>query len=181
MVNDFVLGSTVVLPRQTEFLTTAGLATYGHLWGSRYVCVREVADGHPGVLVKVLGRYSSADIRIVHGEPFCKDDCEEGFSRNLYYSYRFPRAAELNMVLPIIRNSDVMLEAFRQAKMPIDCDGGFWVRDTSRNLLGMRRLCYFDAQSGAVSLSHGSHSRYSRITVCYFDEAHNVIAATPAP
>ena len=56
--NTWRLGETVTLPRTEKKIKNNGSVSYEQLIGSRYICVREEAEGRRGILVKVLGKYT---------------------------------------------------------------------------------------------------------------------------
>lgn len=88
--NTWRLGETVTLPRTEKKIKNNGSVSYEQLIGSRYICVREEAEGRRGILVKVLGKYTPEHVITVGGHPFSKDDREELFMGIRYFSYPFP-------------------------------------------------------------------------------------------
>ena len=72
--NTWRLGETVILPRTEKKIKNNGSVSYEQLIGSRYICVREEAEGRRGILVKVLGKYTPEHVITVGGHPFSKDD-----------------------------------------------------------------------------------------------------------
>ena len=128
------LGEIVKVPRKSSEIES-GMKSYEHFISSRYVCIREENGDQSGILIKVLGKISSENIIIKGGEPFCKDDKEEGFTSDIYYSYRFPSELELKEVLHIIRNNQRLIVELENASMHINPNSTFWVRDTAKSIL----------------------------------------------
>ena len=121
-----------------------------------------------GMLAKVLGKTTRDSINISGGEPFFKDEKDEGFMNDTYYSYRFPSVAELKEILEIIRNDESLIEKFEKASMHINPNSTYWVRDTTRNLLLLKKPQYYDANSDGLITAADDNSLHYRITVAYF-------------
>ena len=69
--NKWTLGEIVTLDRKEKPLKKSGTTTYERFIRSRYICIREENDGQQGILMKVLGKPDSEQIKIVNGQPFC--------------------------------------------------------------------------------------------------------------
>ena len=112
--NNWTLGEVANLPRMDKMLKD-GTTAYMQFIASRYICIREATDGQRGILVKVLGKSYSDQIKTIDGKPFGFDDRAELFSCDSFYSYPFPSANEVHEVLDILRG---MLLFCRSSKMP---------------------------------------------------------------
>ena len=156
----------VTLPRTTEIIKK-GVTSYGHLHMSRYVCVREATEGQRGILVKVLGKFSREHIKIVDGKPFCLDDHDDLFESSNYLSFPFPSTAELQEVLDIINDNPDLLQSFKEASMHINLQSKFWVNETEKHLLIMKKPLCFDAKTGLTAIPAYNDSPY-RLTLFYF-------------
>ncbi len=162
------VGEIVTLPRKTTRVNKSGLKVYEHIINSRYICIRESTDRERGVLVKVLGKIPREDIMMAGGEPFCKDEKDEGFVDDIYYGFRFPKQDELKEVLDIIRNDKSLIEKFEEAKMHINPNSTFWVRDTASRLLVLKKPQYYNTQSDELLASEDDERYHYRITIAYF-------------
>lgn len=161
-------GELVEMTNQTTFTKKEGLKKYSYFTDSHYVCVRERRVNLSGILVKMLGRCAAVDMKMVNGEPFCKDDKEEGFYDDHYFSYRFPSESELREVLAIIRDDDELRQQLKEAKMSINPDDVFWTRETKRSMLGTRKPCLFDSSADKLSTPENNFKYYTRLTIAYF-------------
>ena len=83
--NNWTLGELVTLSRQEKPLKNGGLSQYGCYIGSRYICIREETEGKRGILLKVLGKVFSDQVKIVDGKPFSKDEVAELFMGHSYF------------------------------------------------------------------------------------------------
>ena len=83
--NNWKLGEMANLPRQ-EKVKKGGSTSYVNYIVSRYICVREAIDGRRGILMKVLGKAYSDQVKMVGGEPFGRDEHEDLFAGQRYYS-----------------------------------------------------------------------------------------------
>ncbi len=161
-------GTIVTLPRQSYEFVKDNIFTYDYLVKSKYVCVRRAVDGvHRGILVKVLGKCTDADIIIKGGEPFLKNEKIAGFNYDKYYGYRIPSALELQEVLDIIRRDRTLQADFKKASMPIHLDSTFWVRDTKRKYFFKKQLQYYDACSGECMTACDGDTHW-HLSVVYF-------------
>ena len=102
------------------------------------------------------------------GEPFCKDDKEEAFSSDIYYSYRFPSEVELKEVLHILRHDQCLIDILEEASMHINPNSTFWVRDTARSVLLQKKLQYHDVPSGKLIADSNDGKVHYRLTIAYF-------------
>ena len=162
------VGEIVDVPKKSSPVKKSGIKTYEHLINSHYICIRECVGSKRGVLVKVLGKTTSKNFVISGGEPFCKDDKDEGFKGDTYYGYRFPKVKELKEVLDIIRGNHGLLEIFEKASMHINPNSTFWVRDIAKRLLVLKEPQYYNAQTDELFISGNEDSAHYRITMAYF-------------
>ena len=167
--NNWTFGEIAILLRNERLIKNSGVKAYEHYIGSRYICIREAVEGQQGILMKVLGKMDSEQIRIVNGHPFCKDDHEELFEGDRYFSYPFPSANAVHEALEIVRNNSVLLQKFEKASMHINPNSTFWVSDTARNMLLFKKLQYYSSDDGQLYPAKGSNSHY-RITLVYFND-----------
>ena len=164
--NNWKFGEVVTLPRTTKTIKN-GVTSYGMLHISRYVCVREATDTERGVLVKVLGRFPREHIKIVDGKPFCTDDHDDLFESNSYLTFPFPTTTEVQEVLDIINSHPEIMDSFREASMHINLQAKFWVSETEKHLLIMKKPLCYDAKYEQVEAPAYNDSPY-RITLAYF-------------
>ena len=75
--NCWNLGEIAKLPRVEKNLKEGDTIFYEQFVVSRYLCIREATDNQQGILLKVLGKAYSNEIKVICGEPFCRDDHEE--------------------------------------------------------------------------------------------------------
>ena len=165
--NNWTLGEVITLKRTQRTLKESGSTSYAQYISSRYICIREDHDGQNGILVKVLGKAYSGQIGMVNGQPFCKDDHEELFAGHRYCSYPFPSVKEVQEVLDIIRDDKSLLQKFEAASMHINPNSTFWVRDTSRNMLFMRKPQFFGGRNGQLYSARDDDYHY-RLSIVYF-------------
>ena len=168
------LGDIVNVPRKSSEIEN-GMKSYEYFISSRYVCIREEDEGQSGILIKVLGKISSDNIMLKGGEPFCKDDKEEGFTSKIYYSYRFPSEAELKEVLSIIRNNQWLIDKLEEASMHINPNSSFWVRDTARSFIIQKKLLYYNAFLGKLIAESNDGEVHYRLSIAYFHKAQIVL------
>ena len=167
--NKWTLGEIVTLDRKEKPLKKSGTTTYERFIRSRYICFREATEGQQGILMKVLGKPDSEQIKIVNGQPFCKDDYEELFEGNRFFSFPFPSANEVKEALGIIRYNQSLLQKFENASMHINPNSTFWVNDITRNMLFMKKPQYYSARDGRISPAKDDSNHY-RITFVYFHQ-----------
>ncbi len=166
-VNNLSVGEIANLKRKTTLLKESGTKIYKQLIGSRYLCIREAKDGQKGILVKVLGKVPAAQILLVGGQPFSRDDREELFESTGYCSYSFPKLEELKEVLSIIRSNPDLLDHFERASMHINPQSKFWVNETASQLLIIKKPLCYDASSDSLNTASSSDVPY-RLTLLYF-------------
>jgi hypothetical protein len=167
--NKWTLGEIVTLDRKEKLLKESGSTIYERFIRSRYICIREANEGQRGILMKVLGKTDSSQIRIVNGQPFCMDDYEELFEGDRCFSFPFPSANEVKEALGIIRYNQSLLQKFENASMHINPNSTFWVNDITRNMLFMKKPQYYSARDGRLSPAKDNSNHY-RITFVYFRE-----------
>ena len=165
--NNWTLGEIANLPRQERQMKKSGTNSYSHYIGSRYICIREATDGQRGILMKVLGKTHSDRIIMANGQPFIKDDCDELFIGNSYFSYPFPRDKEVMEALDIIRNNQDLLQKFEEASMHVNPDSTFWVSDTTRNMLLRKKPQFLGGRDGQLYPARDDSEHY-RVTFVYF-------------
>ena len=165
--NNWTLGEIATLPKQEKTLKKSLTNQYVHYIASRYICIREATDTQRGILVKVLGKCNDEPIRIVNGEPFCNDFHDELFTKDSYSSYPFPSAREVQEVIEILKANQDLLQKFESAKMHINPDSTFWVRDTTRNKLFRKRLQILSGRDGELHPADDDGFHY-RLSIVYF-------------
>lgn len=165
--NNWTVGEVVTLPREEKSLKKIGTTLYERCIDARYICIREAAEGKRGILMKVLGKIYVDQIKMVGGEPFCKDDREDTFVGVRYFSYSFPTAAEVMEALGIIRGNQSLLQKFDDAAMHVNPDSTFWVRDTTRSMLFMKKAQYIGGRNGQLYSARSDGNHY-RVTFVYF-------------
>ena len=165
--NNWTLGEIANLPK-TEKLLKQGISTsYVHYIASRYICIREATEGQRGILVKVLGKVYSDQVGMVNGLPFCKDDHVELFDGHRYYSYPFPSAREVQEVLEILKWNQSLVAKFEAASMHINPDSTFWVNDTTRNMLFLKKPQFLSGQDDQLYPARDDANHY-RLSIVYF-------------
>lgn len=167
--NNWTVGETVTIKRMERPLKESGSTSYAQYISSRYICIREVNGEQRGILLKVLGKAYSNQIEMVNGQPFCKDDHEELFAGHRYCSYPFPSAKEVQEVLEIIRDNKSLLHKFETASMHINPESTFWVNDTKRNMLLMKKPQIFSGRDGQITPARDDVNHY-RISIVYFSK-----------
>ena len=165
--NDWKLGEIATLSRMEKELKKSFLNLYVHYIGSRYICIREASDSQRGILLKVLGKSYSDQMRIVSGEPFGMDGREELFNGTCYYSYPFPSVSELKEVLDILRGNRSLLQKFDDAKMHVNPDSMFWVRETTRNAFLSKIPQVYSGRDGQLH-NPSDDANYYRVSIVYF-------------
>lgn len=165
--NNWTLGELVTLPRQEKPLKNGSMTQYGHYIGSRYICIREESEGQRGILLKVLGKVYSDQVKIVDGEPFSKDEGAELFMGHSYLSYPYQSVKDVKEVLDILRGNTDLLQTFEKAKMHINPNSSFWVSETARNKFMMKIPQVYDS-SQDILCTASNDTPYYRITMVYF-------------
>jgi hypothetical protein len=164
------VGETVTLQRSEKVLKKSGTTIFKKFISSRYVCIRESANGQPGILVKVLGKTPATLLTIIDGKPYVKDDSEHLFYDTNYYSFPFPKGEQVEEALSIIRNNAELIKQFESLSMHVNTEATFWVRDTTRNLLLKRQLHYLDAKTNQTCTATESDAHY-RLSIVYYDDS----------
>ena len=165
--NNWNLGELVTLPKQERPLKSGAMTQYGHYIGSRYICIREESEGQRGILLKVLGKVYSDQIKIVDGEPFSKDEGDELFMGHSYLSYPYESLKDVKEVLDILRGNADLLQAFEKAKMHINPNSSYWVRETARNKFMLKIPQVYDSREDLLCTA-SDDTPYYRITMVYF-------------
>ena len=166
--NNWKLGEVAILPRTTKRLKESGTTIYEHVVASRYLCVRESTDQQHGILVKVFGKMTREHIKLVCGKPFCKDDKEDLFLGDRYFSYPFPSLKEVQDVLEIIRNNKDLVQQFETASMHINPESTFWVSETTTGHLPFaKKPQFYDARSRSLSPANDYAPHY-RLSLVFF-------------
>jgi hypothetical protein len=165
--NHWTVGETVTIKRMEKLLKESGSTSYAQYISSRYICIREDSGEQHGILLKVLGKAYGDQIGMVSGQPFCKDDSEELFAGHHYCSYPFPSAKQVQEVLEILRNDKSLLQKFESASMHINPDSTFWINDTTRSMLLMKKLQILSGRDGQISPARDDVNHY-RISIVYF-------------
>ena len=165
------VGEIVSVPKQSEKVKGGRLKEYHHYISSRFVCIREAADGQPGILLKVLGKIDSANLLIIGGEPFCKDDKDESFTGDTYFSFRFPTANELKLVLEILSNNPDLVPKFDRGTSHFKPESSFWVREIARRFLIEKQYQFYDARTKILSRCRNPFDVNYRVTIAYFDKS----------
>ena len=164
--NNWKMGEIVTLPRDTKTIKK-GVTSYGLLHFSRYVCVKEATETERGILVKILGKFSREHIKIVDGKPFCTDDHDDLFNSNYYLSFPFPTTSNVQEVLEIIDNHPELVRSFREAEMHVNLQAKFWVNETEKHLVIMKKPMCYDAKYEQVITPSYNDTPY-RMTLVYF-------------
>ena len=167
--NDYnwTVGEIVTLPRKVRTLKTSGTTSYMQCIGSRFICIRESETGQRGILLKVLGKAHADRVTIEGGEPFARDDFDEQFNGDNYYSYPFPSSTNLKEVLDILRGNEEMLHRFEKASMHINPNSTFWVSDTTRNRLMIKKPQIYNAYNAELSVPNNDTPHY-RVAIVFF-------------
>jgi hypothetical protein len=165
--NNWTLGEIAKLPKMERLLKQSVSTVYMHYIASRYVCIREATEGQRGILVKVLGKVYGDQVGMVNGQPFCKDDNEDLFTGNGYYCYPFPSVKDVQEVLEILKGNQSLIDKFEAAKMHINPNSTFWVRDTTRNKLLLKKPQYFSTRDGQLYPARDEDNHY-RLSIVYF-------------
>ena len=165
--NNWTLGEIATLPKQEKPLKQGGSKAYVHYITSRYICIREATEGQRGILVKVLGKVCGDQVGFVKGEPFCKDDHDELFAGHRYYSFPFPSAKDVREAIDIIRGDQELLQKFEAASMHINPNSTFWVSDTVRTMLFLKKPQILSGRDGQLYPATNNGYHY-RLSIVYF-------------
>lgn len=167
ITSNWKTGDIVTLQRIDKMLKKNSTTAYKELVSSRYVCVREASKGERGILVKVLGKAPDSSLEIIEDRPFAKDGVEQLLDDIIYYSYPFAKAMEIEEVLSIICHNPELLNVFESISMHIDTEATFWVRETTRNMLFMKQLQFFDASQSLTCVAKENEAHY-RLSIVYY-------------
>ena len=165
--NNWRLGEIATLPRAAKVIKKSGVTAYARFISSRYVCIREATEKQHGILVKVLGKIKPEYVMVVGNEPFVKDEHDELFECDSYLSFPFPTTKEVREVLDIVRSNPDLIQVFKEASMRINPQSKFWVNETVRRHLIMKKPQCYDANSDTVFTPSDDDVPY-RLTLVYF-------------
>lgn len=165
--NEWSLGEIAKLQREEKPLKQSGLTVYEQFVASRYLCIREATDSQRGILLKVLGKTYSDEIKIIGGQPFSRDDHEQLFDGHRFFSYPFPKVNQVREVLEILKDSPDLQKKMEDAKMHLNPNSGFWVSETARNAFFLKIPQIYDTRSNQLRVASDDTSYY-RITMVYF-------------
>ena len=165
---NWTVGEIVTLPRAERALKTSGTTSYVQYIRSRFICIREAGSTQRGILVKVLGKCHADRITVEGGQPFSRDDFDEQFIGDCYFSFPFPSAKDLTEVLDILRDNETLLQRFEKASMHINPNSTFWVSDTTRNRFMMKKPQIFNARNGELSIPTNDDPHYRVIVVFFY-------------
>ncbi len=172
--NCWCVGKVVTLPRTSKQIKSNGIKLYEQYVGSRYICIREATEDQDGILLKVLGRTPAEYIKIVNGEPFCKDDSMELLEGMCYFSYSFPTLEEVKTVLDIFRNNPGLLTHFEASQMHINPKASFWVRETVSSMLMMKKPQCYDVTTDSLGKATDKALPPYRLTIVYFTKEQTI-------
>ena len=163
------VGDIVTLTRETRLLKKTLARSYSLLCESHYLCIRQAnpATAQRGILVKVLGRRRPQHVITVSGQPFCKDDLDEAFTGDHYYSYPFPQSRDVQEVLDILTDNRTLLDQLDAADMHVNPRAHFWVSETARHMLVQCRPQYYDPATRTLAEPHDDTAPY-RIAIVHF-------------
>lgn len=170
MTTNWKTGEIVTLQLSDKTLQKDETTIYKEFVSLRYVCIREASNDKRGILVKVLGKIPAMNLEIVGDTPFVKDDVKQHLYDTYYYSFPFPKAIEIEEALSIIRHHQELIGKFKSISMNIDTEASFWVRETARNLLFMKQLQYFDANSCLTCTAKENDAHY-RLSIVYYQNS----------
>ena len=167
--NSWKVGEKASFPWKSTIFKKSGTTIYKHFYSSSFICIREEDEGHRGILLKVIGRTSPKDIIMVGGEPFCKDEKEEMIVGKTYSSYRFPTTDEVTDVVEILRGNPELLALLDKTEMHVNPQATFWVRESARSMLLMKKPQFYDVSTNKVGPATDSTPHY-RLTLLYFNK-----------
>ncbi len=165
--HNWKIGETVILPRTETLLKKEGTKTYERIVGSQYICVREETERQRGILVKLLEKTSKEQIMFVNGEPFCEDEQEGNSDSKRYLGYPFPTSKGLIEVLEIISQNQGLMDKLKETSPQFNPYSTFWVNETVKHLLLLKRPQYYDAYSDHFH-SVMDDKKHNRLTIVYF-------------
>jgi hypothetical protein len=173
-MNKWRIGQNVSLAWETKLVKKNRNNSYERMIGSNYICIREATDGHYGILLRVLDKARASSIKLVRGQPFFLDECTGLFEGYSFSSYSSPSLAELKEVLAILRSNQSLLDRFEEAKMPISLQSLFWVNETARNILFMKKPLCYDPSTDSLCIA-SDPVEPCRLTMVYFNSQLQIV------
>ena len=173
-MNKWRIGQNVSLAWETKLVKKNRNNSYERMIGSNYICIREATDGRYGILLRVLDKARSSSIKLVRGQPFFLDECTGLFEGYSFSSYSSPSLAELKEVLAILRSNQSLLDRFEEAKMPISLQSLFWVNETARNILFMKKPLCYDPSTDSLCIA-SDPVEPCRLTMVYFNSQLQIV------
>ena len=173
-MNKWRIGQNVSLAWETKLVKKNRNNSYERMIGSNYICIREATDGRYGILLRVLDKARASSIKLVRGQPFFLDECTGLFEGYSFSSYSSPSLAELKEVLAILRSNQSLLDRFEEAKMPISLQSLFWVNETARNILFMKKPLCYDPSTDSLCIA-SDPVEPCRLTMVYFNSQLQIV------
>lgn len=173
-MNKWRIGQNVSLAWETKLVKKNRNNSYERMIGSNYICIREATDGRYGILLRVLDKSRASSIKLVRGQPFFLDECTGLFEGYSFSSYSSPSLAELKEVLAILRSNQSLLDRFEEAKMPISLQSLFWVNETARNILFMKKPLCYDPSTDSLCIA-SDPVEPCRLTMVYFNSQLQIV------
>lgn len=173
-MNKWRIGQIVSLAWETKLVKKNRNNSYERMIGSNYICIREATDGRYGILLRVLDKARASSIKLVRGQPFFLDECTGLFEGYSFSSYSSPSLAELKEVLAILRSNQSLLDRFEEAKMPISLQSLFWVNETARNILFMKKPLCYDPSTDSLCIA-SDPVEPCRLTMVYFNSQLQIV------
>ena len=173
-MNKWRIGQNVSLAWETKLVKKNRNNSYERMIGSNYICIREATDGRYGILLRVLDKARASSIKLVRGQPFFQDECTGLFEGYSFSSYSSPSLAELKEVLAILRSNQSLLDRFEEAKMPISLQSLFWVNETARNILFMKKPLCYDPSTDSLCIA-SDPVEPCRLTMVYFNSQLQIV------
>ena len=162
------VGQKVSVSWKTKLLKKDKKNSYERMIGSNYICIREASEEHDGILLRVLGNAKASHIMFVCGQPFFKDESAGLLEGCAYSSYSTPALAELREALDILRSNPSLLDSFKEASMSINMRSLFWVNETARNILFMKKPLCYDPSTDSLCIASDPVAP-CRLTMVYFN------------
>ena len=75
------------------------------------------------------------------------------------------------VVLHIIRNDQLLIDTLEKSSMHINPNSTFWVRDTARSRLVLKKPQYYDVLSGKLLTASGVGRVHYRLSIIYFRQS----------
>ena len=173
-MNKWRIGQNVSLAWETKLVKKNRNNSYERMIGSNYICIREATDGRYGILLRVLDKARASSIKFVRGQPFFLDESTGLFEGYSFSSYSSPSLAELKEVLAILRSNQSLLDRFEEAKMPISLQSLFWVNETARNILFMKKPLCYDPSTDSLCIA-SDPVEPCRLTMVYFNSQLQIV------